>query len=97
MVICYRVSRVTEAFVRTLVRVPWAGLPNIVAGRAIVPEILQDEVSDERLAAEVSRLLTDPLAASAQRAAFKDLRASLGEPGVARRAAAAVLAEAHLA
>ncbi len=97
MVICYRVSRVTEAFVRALVRVPWAGLPNIVAGRAIVPEILQDEVSDERLAAEVSRLLTDPLAGSAQRAAFKELRASLGESGVARRAAAAVLAEAHLA
>src|SRR5262249_43448293 len=50
MVLCYRVSRITEGFVRMLVRVPWAGLPNIVAGRAIVPEILQDEVSPERLA-----------------------------------------------
>ena len=96
MVICYRVSRITEGFVRMLVRVPWAGLPNIVAGRAIVPEILQDEVSPERLAAEASRLLKDPLASTAQRAAFKDLRASLGEPGVARRAAAAVLHEARL-
>jgi lipid-A-disaccharide synthase len=97
MVLCYRVSRITEGFVRMLVRVPWAGLPNIVAGRAIVPEILQDEVSPERLAAEVSKLLKDPLASTAQRAAFKDLRASLGEPGVARRAAAAVLQEARLA
>jgi lipid-A-disaccharide synthase len=96
MVLCYRVSRITEGFVRMLVRVPWAGLPNIVAGRAIVPEILQDEVSPERLAAEVSKLLKDPLASTAQRAAFKDLRASLGEPGVARRAAAAVLHEARL-
>src|SRR4029453_17558218 len=42
MVICYRVSRITEGFVGMLVRVPWGGLPNIVAGRAIVPEILQD-------------------------------------------------------
>jgi lipid-A-disaccharide synthase len=97
MVICYRVSRITEGFVRMLVRVPWAGLPNIVAGRAIVPEILQDEVSPERLAAEASKLLKDPLASTAQRAAFKDLRASLGEPGVAPRAAAAVLHEARLA
>jgi lipid-A-disaccharide synthase len=97
MVICYRVSRITEGFVRMLVRVPWAGLPNIVAGRAIVPEILQDEVSPERLSAEASKLLKDPLANTAQRAAFKDLRASLGEPGVARRAAAAVLHEARLA
>jgi lipid-A-disaccharide synthase len=95
MVVCYRASRVTEIFVRLLVRVPWASLPNIVAGRPIVPEILQDEVSGERLAAEVSRLLDDPLAATAQRTAFKDLRARLGEPGVARRAAGAVIESAR--
>jgi lipid-A-disaccharide synthase len=95
MVVCYRVSRITEACVRLLVRVPWASLPNIVAGRPIVPEILQDEVSGERLATEALRLLQDPLAATAQRAAFKDLRARLGEPGVARRAAAAVIEAAR--
>jgi len=92
MVICYRVSRATEVLARLLVRVPWAGLPNIVAGRLIVPEILQDEVTGERLAREAQRLLEDPLAATAQRTAFKDLRARLGEPGVARRAASAVFA-----
>ncbi len=97
MVVCYRVSRLTEVVVRLLVRVPWAALPNIVAGRAIVPEILQDEVSGERLADEALRLLDDPLAATAQRAAFKDLRARLGESGVARRAADAVLQVARLA
>jgi lipid-A-disaccharide synthase len=91
MVVCYRVSRFTEAMVRLLVRVPWASLPNIVAGRPVVPEVLQDEVSGERLAAEALRLLDDPLAATAQRAAFKEVRARLGEPGVARRAAAAVI------
>jgi lipid-A-disaccharide synthase len=96
MVVCYRVSRLTEAFVRLLVRVPWASLPNIVAGRRIVPEILQDDVSGDRLALEALRLLEDPLAATAQRAAFKDLRARLGEPGVARRAAAAVIETARM-
>jgi lipid-A-disaccharide synthase len=97
MVVCYRVSRVTEAVVRALARVPWVSLPNIVAGRPIVPEILQDEVTGQRLATEALRLLDDPVAATAQRAAFRDLRARLGEPGVGRRAARAVLDAARLA
>src|SRR6266540_2406957 len=97
MVVCYRVSRLTEGVVRLLARVSWISLPNILAGRPIVPEILQDEVTGQRLAAEALRLLDDPVAATAQRAAFKDLRARLGEPGVGRRAATAVLQAARLA
>jgi lipid-A-disaccharide synthase len=91
MVLCYRVSPLTEATARLLARVQWIGLPNLVAGRAVVPELTQRDVTGARLADEVSRLLDDPVAATAQRAAFKDLRARLGEPGVARRAARAVL------
>jgi lipid-A-disaccharide synthase len=91
MVICYRVSRLTELLARALTRVRWIGLPNLVSGRAVVPELIQGEVTGERLAEEAARLLEDPVAATAQRAAFKDLRARLGEPGVGRRAARAVL------
>lgn len=97
MVVTYRVSRVTEALVRLLVRVRWCSLPNLIAGRPIVPEILQDEATGQRLAAEVLTLLDDPVAATAQRTAFKDLRSRLGEPGVGRRAAQAVLEVARLA
>jgi len=96
MVVCYRVSRLTEMMVRLLAHGRFISLPNIVAGRAVVPEILQGEVTGQRLAAEASRLLEDPVAAMAQRAAFKDLRAQLGEPGVGRRAARAVLDAARL-
>ena len=91
MVICYRGSRLTEVVVRCLARVPWCGLPNLIAGRAVVPEILQDEVTGERLATELRRLLEDPVAATTQRTAFKDIRGRLGEPGVGDRAARAVL------
>lgn len=91
MVICYRVSRLTELLARALTRVRWIGLPNLVSGRAVVPELIQGQVTGERLAAEAARLLEDPVAATAQRAAFKDLRARLGEPGVGRRAARVVL------
>ena len=91
MVICYRVSRLTELLARALTRVRWIGLPNLVSGRAVVPELIQGAVTGVRLAEEAARLLEDPVAATAQRAAFKDLRARLGEPGVGRRAAQAVL------
>lgn len=91
MVICYRVSRLTELIARALTRVQWIGLPNLVSGRVVVPELIQGEVTGARLAQEATRLLDDPVAATAQRAAFKDLRARLGEPGVGLRAARAVL------
>jgi lipid-A-disaccharide synthase len=97
MVVCYRVSRVTEMISRALIHIPWISLPNIIAGRAVVPELLQDEATGERLAAEARRLLSDPAVAAAQRAAFADRRGRLGEPGVGRRAARAVLAAARAA
>lgn len=91
MVVCYRVSRLTEALARLLNRSPWISLPNIVAGRGAVPEVLQDEVTGARLSFEAERLLVDPVAATAQRAAFKEVRSRLGQPGVGARAARAVL------
>jgi lipid-A-disaccharide synthase len=97
MVVCYRVSRVTELLSRLLIRIPWISLPNIIAGRSVVPELLQDAASGERLAVEARRLLAEPAAAAAQRAAFAELRGRLGEPGVGQRAARAVLAAARAA
>ena len=91
MVICYRVSRLTELLARALTRVKWIGLPNLVSGRMVAPELIQGKVTGALLAREAARLLDDPVAATAQRAAFKELRARLGEPGVGLRAARAVL------
>jgi lipid-A-disaccharide synthase len=97
MVVCYRASRLTWIGARMLVRIPWISLPNIVAGRALVPEVLQGALSGERLAAEARRLLESAAAAQAQRAAFAELRGALGAPGVAARAARAVLGAARAA
>lgn len=91
MVVCYRVSKLTEVMARLLAKVQWISLPNIVAGRGAVPEILQRQVTGTRLAGEAERLLKDPAAAAAQRAAFKEVRSRLGQPGVGARAARAVL------
>ena len=92
MVVCYRLSRLTEAWARLLVRVPWISLANITLGRAVVPELYQRAFTAERVAGEALRLLDSPGALADQRAAFRELGGALGEPGVGQRAARHVLA-----
>jgi lipid-A-disaccharide synthase len=91
MVVCYRLSRLTEAWARLLVRVPWISLANITLGRAVVPELYQQALTPERLAGEALRLLGSPAALAAQREAFVELGGALGEPGVGLRAARHIL------
>jgi lipid-A-disaccharide synthase len=92
MIVCYRLSRLTEAWVRLLVRVPWISLANITLGRAVVPELYQRTFTAERVAAEALQLLGSPAALAAQREAFRELGGALGEAGVGVRAARHVLA-----
>ena len=93
MVLAYRTSWLTYWLARWLIRIPWIGLVNIVAGRSIVPELIQMDATAERMSAEVSRLLTDGPAARQMRAELRTVREALGSPGASRRAAAVVLAE----
>ena len=93
MIIVYRAPRLTFWLARQLVRVKWIGLANLIAGRSIVPEVLQEEVTADRLTEEASHLLRDRAAYRQMREALQSVRASLGEPGASQRAAAVVLAE----
>jgi lipid-A-disaccharide synthase len=90
MVVCYRLSWLSESIARVLIRVPWVSLANITLGRAVVPELYRD-TSGETLAATALRLLDTPGALQAQRDAFAELSGQLGEPGVGDRAARLVL------
>jgi lipid-A-disaccharide synthase len=94
MVVCYRLSRLTELLFRPLVRVPWISLANIALGRAVVPELYQRRMTADMLSREALRLLAEPGALEAQRRAFAELAGQLGEPGVGARAARLVLASA---
>jgi lipid-A-disaccharide synthase len=94
MVIVYRLSPLTYRLGRRFVRVDTFGMANLVAGRAIVPELIQDAFTPERVAAETIRFLTDADAAAGTRAALRDVREKLGAPGASARAAAAILAVA---
>jgi len=92
MIVCYRLSRLTEAWARLLVRVPWISLANITLGRSVVPELYQRAFTAERVAAEALRLLGAPAALEAQREAFRELAGALGAPGVGLRAAQSIVA-----
>ena len=87
LVIVYRTSAVNWAIARRLVRLPRIGLPNIVAGEEVAPELLQDALTPERLAAAVAPWLDRPEAREAQRARLARVRERLGGPGAARRTA----------
>jgi lipid-A-disaccharide synthase len=89
MAVTYRVNPVTGAVARRLIRVPHVAMVNLLAGRAVVPELLQQECRPERLAAVLAPLLEDPGAAMAQRAAFRAVTASLAPPQGRPSAAAA--------
>ncbi len=68
MAVAYRVHPVSAAIARRLIRVEFAALVNLLAGRAVVPEFIQADATPARLADTVFRLLTDQEAAAASRA-----------------------------
>ncbi len=87
MVVVYRMSWLSYLFARIFVRIASFALVNILAGRRVVPELLQREASPGRMADEVEKLLSDPAARDAQRVGLSEVRTSLGGPGAARRVA----------
>jgi lipid-A-disaccharide synthase len=87
MVIVYRLSRVSYALARLLVGVPFIGMPNIVAGREIVPELIQGAATGRRIASVARRILDDPVTRERTVRALADVRGGLGAGGAAARAA----------
>jgi lipid-A-disaccharide synthase len=85
------VTPLTYAIARRFVRVKTYGMVNLVAGRAIVPELIQDRFTAEAVADEAVSLLTDRARADRMRADLAGVRQQLGAPGASRRAAQAVL------
>ncbi len=89
MVVAYRVNPVTAMIAARLVKVKFASLVNLLAGREVVPEMIQGRCTPPVLEAALARLLTDPTDAAAQRMAFRDIAAGLMPDGMAPSAAAA--------
>jgi lipid-A-disaccharide synthase len=90
LVVVYRESALNWHTLGRLIKVEHYGLPNLVAGRRVAPELMQHDFTPERLAAELSALL-EPRRNAETRSALRETAARLGEGGASARAADAVL------
>ena len=95
-VIFYRVNALTARIVRHKLLVPWVGLPNVLAGKFVVPELLQDDATPENLAQAAENLYDDVVTRRRQEALFAGFAAAL-TADTGGLAADAVLAELRAA
>jgi lipid-A-disaccharide synthase len=87
MIVVYRVSWLTYWLARLLVQIKFIGIVNIIAGKAIVPELVQSDLSPERLVHESQAILNDHDTRRTMIANLRNLREQLGVPGAANRVA----------
>jgi len=87
MVIAYQVSPLSYWVGRAMIRVKWIGLANIVAGRRLVPELIQKEARGERIAEETLKILEDEPTRRGIIEGLAEVKQKLGSPGAAQRVA----------
>jgi lipid-A-disaccharide synthase len=92
-VLVYKVSWPTYFAARLLMRTPFLGMPNVLAGREIVPEFLQHEARPKAIATSVLQLVNNPNVHQQMIADFDAIIERLGETGASAKAANAILAE----
>jgi lipid-A-disaccharide synthase len=92
-VLIYKVATMTYLAGRMLIRVKHLGMPNVLAGREIVPEFIQGKAQPAAIAREVIKLLNDPARREQMRADLDAVIASLGKGGANEVAARAILEE----
>jgi lipid-A-disaccharide synthase len=91
LVVVYRVSLITYLVGRLMLKVAHVALVNLLAGRRLVPELLQGEMTPERIAAEIRRVWDPGIPREEMLRGLEEVRGRLGGPGAAERAAEAVL------
>jgi lipid-A-disaccharide synthase len=94
MVTFYKVTPLSWIAGKLLVRVPFYSMVNLIAGRAVVPELMQSRMTGETIAREARRLLADPGARAEMKAGLDEVREKLSRAGIsAPRRAAAIIQE----
>ena len=92
MVVIYRLSRLTAFVARRLVSTPFFAMVNLILGKGVVPELIQDDFTPQALAAETKHLLASPTARAEMKAEFAELRTKMGPGGAIERAAEVIAA-----
>jgi lipid-A-disaccharide synthase len=91
MVVVYRVSRFTAMCAKVMIDVPFYSMVNLLAGKAVVPELIQDDFDAASLAARVESLLDNNEARNQMVQGLREVRSRLGPGGAAERAADAIV------
>ncbi|PMP76507.1 MAG: lipid-A-disaccharide synthase [Sulfurihydrogenibium sp.] len=84
-ILVYKVSPITFFIGKRLVSIPYLGLPNIIAGKEVVPELLQEECNPLNIANKTLEFLTDENLRENQIREFESIKAKLGEKGAIER------------
>lgn len=87
MIVVYRLAPLTAGIARLLVRTPMFAMVNLIAGKRVVPELVQKDFTAESLSKEALRLLDSPDARAEMRQGLAIIREKLGPPGAIERAA----------
>jgi lipid-A-disaccharide synthase len=87
MIVVYRLSALTYALGRPFVRVPHYAMANLIAGREVVPELIQSGFQPEALATQALAFLENPRLLASMRTALAEVRQRMGPPGASGRAA----------
>ncbi len=88
MVITYKIGKWSYRLMRRLAYLPWVGLPNVLAGREVVPEVLQDAATPQALADALDGWLADPARVADLTKVFTDMHLQLRQDTAAKAAAA---------
>jgi lipid-A-disaccharide synthase len=91
MVVVYKVARLTELILRTFIVTRYVAMPNLILGRRVVPELLQQDCTPPRIAAEVLKLLDSQSARDEMLAGLAEVRGKLGPGGAISRAADVII------
>jgi lipid-A-disaccharide synthase len=86
MVIMYKLSFLSYWIARAIIRIPYVGVPNILAGRSVVPELLQDQATPENLLKAARPILSNARQRQDMRAVLLSLRSTLQQGGSSRAA-----------
>ena len=87
MVVVYRVSPLTAALAKPLVKTSFFAMVNLIAERQVVPELVQNDFTPERVAEKTLLILQDPNIRATMKNGLADVRKRLGPPGAVDRAA----------
>lgn len=87
LIVCYRASQLNWKLFTPFIKVPFVGMPNLIAGREIAPELLQDHLTGTNLSQHILALVSDPARLAQARQDLAEVKAKLGEAKASERAA----------